>query len=181
MVGININNIMRFDTTISKLLKEEEETPTRADRIRALDNLNAPIPPPVPTPVQGSTDTGMTFETEVDLTLYVERGDEYGTEDYDYPDTVTIKYKLHMIYGRRGLKGIQYELVSVVPFSIERTRYGNRNYDDPQIDTVDINLTGLKCVDDVDFDTLRGNQIVTQSIEIWLDDNYNPTQCQIEF
>lgn len=181
MVGININNIMRFDTAISNILKEEDENPTREDRIRALDNLNAPIPTPVPTPVQGSTDTGMTFETEVDLILYTERGDEHGIEDYDKPDTATIKYKLHMIYGRRGLKGIQYELVSVVPFSIERTKYDNNNYDNPQADTVDINLTGLKCVNDVDFDLLRGNQIVAQSVEIWLDDNYKPTQCQIEF
>jgi len=172
---------MQFNKIISSFLNEENENPTREDRIRAMDALAEPVPRPVPTPIQGSTDTGMTFETEVDLTLYTERGDEHGIEDYDNPDTATIKYKLHMIYGRRGLKGIQYELVSVAPFSIERTKYDNNNYDNPQIDTVDINLTGLKCVDDVDFDTLRGNLIVAQNIEIWLDDNYKPTHCQMYF
>ncbi len=168
---------MQFNKIISSFLNEEDNNPTREDRIRAMDALAEPVP----TPVQGSTDSGITFETEVDLTLYTERGDEHGIEDYDNPSTATIKYKLHMIYGRRGLKGIQYELVSVVPFSIERTKYDNNNYDNPQTDTVDVNLTGLKCVNDVDFDTLQGNQIVAQSIEIWLDDNYKPTQCKIEF
>lgn len=118
------------------------------------------------------------FETEVNLDLFPERGDSHGKEDYDSPLTVTIRYKLHMEYGRRGLKGIQYELVSVSPFSIERTKYDNDNYDNPQTDTIDIDLSNLKCVNSVE---LSNGQAIAQVIEIHLDGDYKPAYCKIEF
>jgi hypothetical protein len=122
------------------------------------------------------------FESEIDLDVYdydfTHSGSEY--TETEYPDKISVKYRIEVEYRSYGIKGIYATFISAPAFTV-----GVISYPDPNDDSkteeklVTVDLSNIEV--ETEFNVTEYGGVSPETLEVTLDKELKPVSVKLIF